>query len=183
MIELKVGCNHIKCFRCKTDFCYLCGVKWKNCGCPLWIESNLYEEGKHRVEAERRLGLLNIHDHKSPPAKITTPHPRNSRKSNAVPTPFSSLVSDSKATSSKSAAFPEILKNRKLPKSRSLADAVRDTVSRLRNRDHFACNHIWQRVERGHYTCPHCGFYMWVYHMFCFRCETRVCYTCARHRL
>mgnify|MGYP000887854408 FL=1 len=31
-VEKTEGCNHITC-RCKNEFCYLCGLKWKTCGC------------------------------------------------------------------------------------------------------------------------------------------------------
>ncbi|KAM6491008.1 hypothetical protein JOM56_013247 [Amanita muscaria] len=33
IVEQKAGCNHMTC-RCRTEFCYLCGVKWKKCNCP-----------------------------------------------------------------------------------------------------------------------------------------------------
>ncbi|KDQ61531.1 hypothetical protein JAAARDRAFT_103431, partial [Jaapia argillacea MUCL 33604] len=33
MVELAFGCYHMIC-RCKTQFCYLCGKKWKRCKCP-----------------------------------------------------------------------------------------------------------------------------------------------------
>lgn len=31
-IEKTKGCNHITC-KCKHEFCYLCGIEWKNCDC------------------------------------------------------------------------------------------------------------------------------------------------------
>ena len=33
IVEQKAGCNHMTC-RCRSEFCYLCGVKWKKCRCP-----------------------------------------------------------------------------------------------------------------------------------------------------
>jgi hypothetical protein len=50
VIELKHGCNHIKCVillfpeefdrklifcrcKCKAEWCYVCGAKWKTCAC------------------------------------------------------------------------------------------------------------------------------------------------------
>ena len=33
VVELSDGCYHITCV-CKAQFCYLCGVRWKECSCP-----------------------------------------------------------------------------------------------------------------------------------------------------
>ncbi|KAG8360786.1 hypothetical protein FVEN_g1384 [Fusarium venenatum] len=35
MIELSAACNHMKC-PCLCEFCYLCGVGWKDCRCTLY---------------------------------------------------------------------------------------------------------------------------------------------------
>ncbi|CAI6340721.1 unnamed protein product [Periconia digitata] len=32
LVSIRSGCNHMKC-RCKAEFCYECGVQWKNCKC------------------------------------------------------------------------------------------------------------------------------------------------------
>ncbi|KAI0936105.1 hypothetical protein AcW1_000426 [Taiwanofungus camphoratus] len=40
LIELSVGCHHITCI-CKKQFCYLCGVTWKECSCPAFAEERL----------------------------------------------------------------------------------------------------------------------------------------------
>jgi hypothetical protein len=32
--------------RCGSEFCYLCGVRWKQCTCPLWDESRLTERAQ-----------------------------------------------------------------------------------------------------------------------------------------
>ncbi|KAH7303289.1 IBR domain protein [Stachybotrys elegans] len=40
IVELRYGCNHITC-RCKSEFCYTCGKKWKTCECPVWDEERL----------------------------------------------------------------------------------------------------------------------------------------------
>ncbi|KAL7938805.1 hypothetical protein V8C35DRAFT_289242 [Trichoderma chlorosporum] len=40
VVELAYGCNHIYC-HCKAEFCYICGKRWKTCGCELWSEDML----------------------------------------------------------------------------------------------------------------------------------------------
>jgi len=120
-------------------------------------------------KGQRRLGLLRIGDEKaiSPNASPTFPEVPNLLNEIEILNPN-----------------PET-KNRKKsrPKYRSIQHAVEETVSRLRKHDHFACKHRWVRVDRGRLPCPHCDFYMWAYHMLCYRCKTRVCNTCARYRL
>ncbi|PIL32154.1 hypothetical protein GSI_06860 [Ganoderma sinense ZZ0214-1] len=40
MVELTSGCNHMTC-RCRFEFCYMCGSRWKTCDCPQWHEERL----------------------------------------------------------------------------------------------------------------------------------------------
>ncbi|KAK6511716.1 hypothetical protein TWF481_000622 [Arthrobotrys musiformis] len=49
MIELSGGCHHMTC-HCKAEFCYVCGVQWKNCECPLFEERRLYADAVARVD-------------------------------------------------------------------------------------------------------------------------------------
>ncbi|KAI1214747.1 uncharacterized protein F4807DRAFT_466226 [Annulohypoxylon truncatum] len=58
LVELNFGCNHITC-RCKHEFCYTCGAKWKTCECRLWQEARLLAPAAHDrvlpdLGAERR---------------------------------------------------------------------------------------------------------------------------------
>ncbi|KAF7311943.1 RBR-type E3 ubiquitin transferase [Mycena indigotica] len=51
IIELHQGCFHMTC-RCRTEFCYVCAVRWKNCQCPQWEEQRLLDTAAQRVERE-----------------------------------------------------------------------------------------------------------------------------------
>ena len=48
IVELQMGCFHITC-RCKTEFCYLCAARWKNCLCAHWEENRLLDTATQRV--------------------------------------------------------------------------------------------------------------------------------------
>lgn len=51
IVELQHGCYHMTC-RCHTQFCYLCAVPWKNCGCDQWDDRRLLVAAEQRVENE-----------------------------------------------------------------------------------------------------------------------------------
>ncbi|KAJ6476499.1 hypothetical protein C8R47DRAFT_1141594 [Mycena vitilis] len=51
IIDLQQGCFHMTC-RCRTEFCYLCAARWKNCECPQWEEARLLNTAEQRVENE-----------------------------------------------------------------------------------------------------------------------------------
>jgi hypothetical protein len=51
IVELQHGCYHMTC-RCHTQFCYLCAVPWKNCGCDQWDDQRLLVAAERRVENE-----------------------------------------------------------------------------------------------------------------------------------
>ena len=59
LIELSIGCNHMKCENCKHLFCFKCLRNWQQgsnlCSsgrCDLWDETNLIQAGEARVRAE-----------------------------------------------------------------------------------------------------------------------------------
>ncbi|TVY20532.1 ATP-dependent RNA helicase DEAH12-like protein [Lachnellula arida] len=45
------GCDHMTC-RCKAEFCYRCGVKWKECPCGDWVPELLNERAQVVVDRE-----------------------------------------------------------------------------------------------------------------------------------
>ncbi|KAI3461461.1 hypothetical protein Pfo_018124 [Paulownia fortunei] len=62
MVSLDAGCYHIYC-RCGHEFCYTCGVEWKNkkatCTCPIWMNAISYMMSKiDAKEDEYNSGLL-----------------------------------------------------------------------------------------------------------------------------
>lgn len=48
-VQLKDGCYHITCSKCKTQFCYLCLEIWKKCKCITFEENNLLREINTRI--------------------------------------------------------------------------------------------------------------------------------------
>ncbi|KAF8637460.1 hypothetical protein AX17_002805 [Amanita inopinata Kibby_2008] len=56
IVELNVGCYHMTC-KCRTEFCYLCAARWKNCQCQQWDESRLTVDAERRVENVMGMGM------------------------------------------------------------------------------------------------------------------------------
>lgn len=74
-----LGSNMIIACRCGANFCYLCGVPWKQCDCEQWDEARLLNQANNIIDrhirgqgvnaAERarllaceRLNLINHHE-------------------------------------------------------------------------------------------------------------------------
>ncbi|PYH93678.1 hypothetical protein BO71DRAFT_354762 [Aspergillus ellipticus CBS 707.79] len=51
IVALAHGCNHITCL-CGGQFCYDCGVKWKECNCEHWTAVNLLERAHEIIDRD-----------------------------------------------------------------------------------------------------------------------------------
>ncbi|KAF7560383.1 hypothetical protein G7046_g3764 [Stylonectria norvegica] len=51
IVELNHGCHHITC-RCGGQFCYLCGMQWKQCACDEWAPARLRARARSVVERD-----------------------------------------------------------------------------------------------------------------------------------
>ncbi|KAG2139232.1 hypothetical protein DEU56DRAFT_323867 [Suillus clintonianus] len=69
MIELNMGCFHMTC-RCRTEFCYLCKVLWKNCRCPQWDEARLLAAAERRVDAQMPAAPVHRAQPANPPRQV-----------------------------------------------------------------------------------------------------------------
>ncbi|KAF2158314.1 hypothetical protein M409DRAFT_71698 [Zasmidium cellare ATCC 36951] len=55
LVQLRTGCNYITC-RCKTEFCYVCGIRWKNCHCDVADEGRMIERAEEVVDRDAEAG-------------------------------------------------------------------------------------------------------------------------------
>ncbi|KAJ3547549.1 hypothetical protein NMY22_g1599 [Coprinellus aureogranulatus] len=49
IVDLHHGCNHMTC-TCRSEFCFVCGVPWKDCECPQWDEERLLDTARMRAQ-------------------------------------------------------------------------------------------------------------------------------------
>ncbi|PLB48622.1 hypothetical protein P170DRAFT_357626 [Aspergillus steynii IBT 23096] len=57
LVELGMGCYHITC-KCRAQFCYLCGAKWRSCSCEGWDEQRLVERAEEVLDREATQALM-----------------------------------------------------------------------------------------------------------------------------
>ncbi|KAK4210437.1 hypothetical protein QBC37DRAFT_475004 [Rhypophila decipiens] len=59
LVDLNLGCNHITC-RCRAQFCYLCGERWKTCNCAQWQEERLVARANEIVDRNPEARVLPV---------------------------------------------------------------------------------------------------------------------------
>ncbi|OAL52699.1 ariadne RING finger [Pyrenochaeta sp. DS3sAY3a] len=57
VVQLRSGCNHMTCI-CKAEFCYVCGIKWKNCACEAADINRIEERAEEIVERDAPADML-----------------------------------------------------------------------------------------------------------------------------
>ncbi|KAE9373022.1 hypothetical protein N431DRAFT_465334 [Stipitochalara longipes BDJ] len=50
-VEHNKGCRHMTC-RCKAEFCYICGLRWRTCACTDALLANVQQEATARRQAQ-----------------------------------------------------------------------------------------------------------------------------------
>ncbi|KAF2819678.1 hypothetical protein CC86DRAFT_429808 [Ophiobolus disseminans] len=57
VVQLRTGCNHMTCI-CSAEFCYVCGVEWKNCNCPPADIDRIEKRAEEIVERDAPRNIL-----------------------------------------------------------------------------------------------------------------------------
>ncbi|KAF1832429.1 hypothetical protein BDW02DRAFT_529935 [Decorospora gaudefroyi] len=57
VVQLRSGCNHMTC-PCKAEFCYVCGVRWKECNCNTADLNRIEERAEEIVDRDAGPNIL-----------------------------------------------------------------------------------------------------------------------------
>ncbi|KAI5778851.1 hypothetical protein EDC01DRAFT_321795, partial [Geopyxis carbonaria] len=61
LVELTIGCMHMKC-RCKAEFCYVCGDRWKTCRCTGEELADVQRARREAVDPPASLRLVSAEE-------------------------------------------------------------------------------------------------------------------------
>lgn len=184
VVELNHGCNHItqvplawifptlltgfSC-RCRAEFCYICGERWKTCNCPHWYEDHVFDRATviadRQRDPRRRMfqppgGAL-----PPPPGQVLDARPRleNVRvPDRPVPAQNAQNAQAAQAAQTYNIRVQEIIQNL------------------LENHE---CDHARWRWVRGPHECEVCNEETRHYIFECRQCALEVCWACRRNRL
>ena len=84
MVELNFGCYHMTC-RCKTEFCYHCGARWKTCDCPQFEERDLDTPPPALIQQHREFRHVPPIRPPTPPPYAFAPAPEQVRRERSLP--------------------------------------------------------------------------------------------------
>ncbi|KAI2463784.1 hypothetical protein F4781DRAFT_106431 [Annulohypoxylon bovei var. microspora] len=175
MVELDTGCNHMTC-RCKYEFCYVCGSRWKTCDCPHWEESRLYA----------RAAQIDARNQPRPqPNPVVAQQPQRAL-------PVMAMVEDEEE---ELRMAEERLRMIEEARERQFAEEFRiqeqerqEHRQRLEKfmadlRNNHECDHERWMNQRGPHECEQCGDVMPLFIYECRQCHIMACRSCRYHVL
>ncbi|KAI1150465.1 hypothetical protein F4825DRAFT_468172 [Nemania diffusa] len=185
MVELNVGCFHIRC-KCRAEFCYNCGVKWKNCQCAQWDEQRLYNRaeqilnrGHNQGEGNRGAGAANLQPARLPELRAAEQvmrlfEPQPARPANAQPAGPSDPQPTRPANAQSTNAQPVS------------PEADREVhIERIMEhlRQNHECDHERWISRKRRAECEECHDVMPLFIYECRQCSILACRRCRYNRL
>ncbi|CAJ2507063.1 Uu.00g082490.m01.CDS01 [Anthostomella pinea] len=196
VVELNHGCFHITC-RCRAEFCYVCGVPWKQCRCPQWDEGRLLDRAvqiDRRNNARNDVAPVRVPAHVPALPRLPIPArpglganaqapfpaapPRNLPVAAQAQVPFvQAAVPGNIIVLDDSSDDEDVLE----PPPERTQDRINIIMNNLR--DNHECDHHegWNRVE-GRFACEGCHGRLPNYIFECPRCNIRACRRCRFNR-
>lgn len=143
--------------RCGNEFCYVCGERWKTCGCQQW----------EPVRLRRRAALLVDRDQAAIPPGNEVEVVENADEAAQPPAVAADLAINLAQDVRAGQHRREMMVER-------MMDELRE------NHD---CTHVRWRWVSGSHQCEECMFRLPEYIFECRQCRIRACNRCRRNRL